>query len=278
MLGASKSDSSHRAKAVKPPSRERFSARAVAIIRCRYADLMPRFQQSVTPFHATVKSAWMGGRKCEWIIGSVICAVFAHGCAQPNQTPTANSITVDQLLSAARTQTLISGSVGNGAGWCIRSSDHRTLCAWSLRSGTAGWKRLAGAIKADTDLTLLCELPIDGAPREVGSCTASPKLSHRWGPAHAALDDRQRNAQARIDSARTLLELSRLAGVLPRRCASASGGTQICVWHTTGQVYGHFTVASSIRANLVKKTRLVCTLPFDGSARTEGSCHAEIDR
>jgi len=210
---------------------------------------------------------------------------------EPRQPPPENRTKVNQILSSAQTKGEISDFVGVGAFPCIPSSKGMTLCEWRLSNRAEGWRPIAEVIATSRRVVLLCESPEDGSPRASDSCSATPQRTNRWmfsvkkkGAGRAGPESKRRAirkkyssvAQSWLDEARTLTEMSRLLGAIPHSCDPLATGSQTCIWRTNSSVYGHGTVAASIRANLRKKVRLICILPTNGSARAEGSCRAVI--
>jgi hypothetical protein len=229
------------------------------------------------PMHHSMKGDGVS-IKTKMLIGFLLTLLgpMLH-CAKQELPLSAMQINVDRLLTNSRTQNSISRFVGHGPSRCVKSSTSMIVCAWSVSHRAPGWQLLAAGIETAKSLVLLCELPIDGSERATGSCSAVPKQSHRWSSRNVSLDEREKMAQSRLNDPLTLVEMSRLLGAVPTRCSPASAGNQICYWHTNAGVFVHYTVATSIKGNVHKKFRLICTFPTNGSDRSEG-CYAEVDR
>jgi hypothetical protein len=214
--------------------------------------------------------------------------------ANPVRPPAEYQAAVEEFLAPATTKSMIRDKVGIRAERCIESSPTTELCQWSLRDREWGWQPLARAIHTRDRVALVCELPVDGSPRTHGSCTAHPKRSNRSlftpkgaGPGRnpkgalrkkraASRDETQNIAQSWLDGARTLAEMSHLMGALPSVCEPPSNGERMCVWRGTARVYGHGTIAASIKVAGSKKVRLHCRFPIDGSERAADSCFARL--
>lgn len=208
--------------------------------------------------------------------------------------PLEYQVAVEEFLAEARTKSTIRLLVGIRAERCVESSPTTELCQWSLRDRDSGWQPLARAIRTRDRVALVCELPIDGTARIDGSCTAYPQRSNRSmfkpkgaGPGRnpkgglrkkraAARGENQKIAQAWLDGAHTLAEMSHLLGALPSVCEPPVNGERVCVWRATARIYGHGTIAASIEAAGSKKVRLHCRFPVDGSGRAPDSCGARI--
>jgi hypothetical protein len=208
--------------------------------------------------------------------------------------PVEYQVAVEEFLAEARTQATIRDRVGIRAERCVESSVTTKLCQWSLRDRESGWQPLARAIRTRDRVSLVCELPIDESPRVDGSCTAHPQRSNRSmftpkgaGPGRnpkgglgkkraASRGENQMIAQSWLDGAHTLAEMSHLLGALPSICDPPANGERVCVWRATARIYGHGTIAASIKAAGGKKVRLHCRFPVDGSGRAPDSCDARI--
>jgi hypothetical protein len=200
---------------------------------------------------------------------------------------------VSELLRSVTTFGALSEFTGTPVTRCLPSSYDAMLCEWQLGNRHAGWDPLARVLDSGDRVSLICELPNDGSVRAYDSCTAQPMRSNRnrWPrissrrresprerkARRVALRERNRSsAQRQIDSALTLVGLSRLIGALPNECVSEMAGTQVCLWRGTARTPGHGTLAAAIGASMHKKVRMRCTLPTDGGPRGRASCRVDI--
>jgi hypothetical protein len=202
-------------------------------------------------------------------------------------------IAVEAAMGDARTRAAIDDFVGHGPARCISVTRRDEICTWMLAGQSTAWRPLADTIPSSDRLNLLCVVPADGSPRAAASCSVHPRRSdrQRWGPPKQGAaghkgrrrvperaqvrDDLARKAQAEIDAARTLADLSRLMGDAPDECVAA-GADQTCLWRTTRYTFGHGMVAASIQAPMSKKVRLTCVVPVDEGPRDANSCSAVI--
>lgn len=220
-------------------------------------------------------------------------ALCAAACQSPPVIAPDGQERVGDALRGVRTRGDISSFVGAAPRSCLPISPAAELCEWRISNRERGFGRIAGALETGDRVTLLCELPTDGSTRGAGSCTAYPRRSDRllWQKgtpprravatrhaprAPAGGPDLRAVAAARIEAARTLVELSRLLGAAPDECFPRADGAQWCIWRTSSATYGHGTLATWIGAPYGKRVRLSCLLPADGSPREPESCLAEI--
>jgi hypothetical protein len=197
------------------------------------------------------------------------------------------------VLAAQRTRADLEVFLGRPPVRCIASRAGLELCAWQLGNRDREWKPLARSIDTRARVNVLCEVPADGSARAPGSCSVHPCESdhspwalpnlHPSRRGDASVADRRaarervaRRAQATLDDARTLLEISLLVGEAPDECRSAQPGVRTCLWRATSRTHGHGMLAATIEAPRRKKVRLECRLPADGTAREPGSCEVEI--
>ena len=167
------------------------------------------------------------------------------------------------------------------------------LCQWRLSNRDAGWETLAEAAHTPDRVNLLCEIPLDDAPRAPGSCAVFPRRSNRaayelgnigTGPGargrararRAAKQTYRARAVRELSQSRTLVELSLLVGAAPDSCTELDIKTWVCLWRANNYTLGHGTLAQSIGVNMRNKIRLRCALPADGSPRADGSCQVEV--
>ena len=77
-----------------------------------------------------------------------------------------------------------------------------------------------------------------------------------------------------LANARTLVELSRLVGVVPERCQSTSDTSRVCSWQINNRMPGY-----PLLATLVGTTELVfmiCELPLNDLERAPSSCTLSV--
>jgi hypothetical protein len=220
---------------------------------------------------------------------------LAVACISPPKAPNPNAAgRTEELLRSYPGSNELSGFVGMVPEHCLKSSLDTDLCQWSAGNRLPGWRPMATAIGTRDRVNLVCELPASGAPRAPASCSIHPRRSNRYSwsvptgrktKARRPLDEsasqaRERNrstANAWIEQARTLAELSRLMGAIPESCTLQSDGAeQACLWRTDDQTFGHGTLAAWLEVSKSKKIRFHCRLPFDGSPRAPASCFAEV--
>jgi hypothetical protein len=198
-----------------------------------------------------------------------------------------------EVLTGQRTRGELAAFLGAPALRCIASSPGLELCAWQLGDRDRAWKTLARSIDTRARVNVLCEIPADGSARAPDSCSVHPRESdhspwalpnlHPSRRGDASVADRRaarervaRRAQATLDEARTLLEISVLIGEAPDQCQSTQPGIRTCLWRATSRTQGHGMLAATIEAPRRKKVRLECRLPVDGTPREPGSCEVEI--
>jgi hypothetical protein len=182
-------------------------------------------------------------------------------------------------LDARTTKVELAEFAGGEAARCVFSAPGLELCAWSIDPGNDAWATLAVDVETEGDLTLLCELPLDGSPRAEASCRAHPRAvqtaSDAGGlpPVGAAgsLENR-REAERRLGAALTVRALSDLVGDIPERCKTGPN-VQTCEWSLAEGVVGYGLLASLVDdAGSGSAVRLRCVLPLDGAARSTDSC------
>lgn len=86
----------------------------------------------------------------------------------------------------------------------------------------------------------------------------------------ASAAERRASAQASLDNAKTMLELTQLVGVAPTRCMPLTSTSQLCNWEINNRMPGYESLAELAGTdNLVY---LICDLPAENAQRKEGSC------
>jgi len=216
------------------------------------------------------------------LVGSLV-----SGCGK--QPPTRADVvggqaTVNGILEHAVTDGEITRLVGSYPALCVESRPGMQLCEWRLGKNESGWGALAAAVHTDDRINLLCEVPLDGSPREPGSCWVFPRRSDRTlfqmpkslGRKPAAIAKYRPEAQRTLDSARTLVELSRVVGAAPVECRPLRDERRLCLWKATSQTYGHGTLCMSAGISTTLKVRMQCELPADGSERALETCTVEV--
>ncbi len=238
-----------------------------------------------------------------WLATSIAVAAVLVGsaCRTPVAVGPGAQARVGEILRQAGTEKELSLFLGLEPERCIAASRGTKLCQWVLGNRDNGYRPLSQATHSNDRIGVICELPADGRPRKPGSCTAHPRRSNRYAsewkeesqkrdgraggtpasgaalPAVSAPPPPAALAQGEIEGARTLVELSRLMGAIPRDCAAIDQpGQQLCVWTLSRHVYGQGTVAAWIDAPVRKKSELRCVVPTDGGVRLVGSCSAEV--
>lgn len=80
-------------------------------------------------------------------------------------------------------------------------------------------------------------------------------------------------AQAELDQARTLLQLTQLVGTAPSECAPLSPTSQVCTWRVTNRMPGYETLSNI--ADTTRIVYLICTVPMGNGAREADSCQVK---
>lgn len=201
-------------------------------------------------------------------------------------------VTVQQVLAPYRTRMDMITFSGIHPTRCDEVPNRATICVYPLSKREPGWRPLAVALDTGDRLNLVCEFPVNDAPRSEDSCSVHSQRSnrkyyqrriprrrggarsHKTAVRHARAN---LSAEARLllAGARTAFELSTLVGDAPYQCRSGKNRV-LCTWKTTAATYGHGTLAMSIDAPFRKKVRMNCSLPADGSPREPDSCMVEI--
>lgn len=223
---------------------------------------------------------------CTVLLGS------APAQAEQALPDSANQQAVESTLAQSQTAEGIDTLVGKSADRCVDSSPAMELCQWSLGKRDPGWKVLSDAIDSGDRVALICELPRDGGRRAPGSCTAYPMRTNRdqfslpnrstKQARQMSLSERKRlkdryqqTAGAWIGEAHDVVEMSRLLGSIPDRCAPADDTHQMCRWKLSSRDYGHGTVAAWGEVSSRKKLRFDCTFSLTGGPRDE-ACRAAV--
>jgi hypothetical protein len=222
------------------------------------------------------------------VVTALVAAVAIAAAAEKwDPTP----ITASRVLERYETKVELSIFVGAEPSSCTPIFVETEICTWTISNGEAGWKALADAIRTEHSLHLVCEVPTGAHSREPDSCSVHPQRSNRadWRPPfrsermertrrkraenQKAAEERQRQAAALLDSARTVMDLSRLVGKGPKACSMPKGSLRWqCVWHADLATEGHGTLATLAGAAYDDEIRLECFLPADRSPRSIESC------
>jgi len=80
-------------------------------------------------------------------------------------------------------------------------------------------------------------------------------------------------AQAVLDQAQTLLQLTQLVGTAPGECVPLTLTSRVCTWQVTNRMPGYQTLAQI--ADTRKIVYLICTLPMGNEPREPGSCQVK---
>jgi hypothetical protein len=204
-------------------------------------------------------------------------------------------VTTSRVLERYETKIELSIFVGAEPSWCTLIFEKTEICTWTVSNKQAGWRALANAVRTEHPLHLVCEVPTGALSREPNSCSAHPRRSNRaeWRPPFSsermertrrkraenqkAAEERQREATALLDSARTVMALSRLVGKGPTACSLPEGSLRWqCVWHADIATEGHGTLATLAGGAYDDDLRVECFLPSDRSPRSLESCSVSV--
>lgn len=228
------------------------------------------------------------------VLAIVCIGAFAlvSGCAKPppRDTVAEGRSEANRILARADDRGQMSSLLGVHADKCIEITATTQLCEWRLGSREASWAALATAVGTRDRVNVLCELPLDGSPREPGSCGVYPRRSNRtlYAVPRTNSSTREREERARrraeyrkqanalLASARTAVELSGLVGAAPEDCVTRGEELLVCRWNASNQTYGHGTLVESIGAEKRQRMTLECRLPRSGAPRGEGSCQVAV--
>lgn len=188
---------------------------------------------------------------------------------------------VDQVLSSARTKAEVDRFTNVVRTKCFEVTTGTEMCTWWFGNRSPAWQPLASAISTRKRIRLLCLFPLDGSPRETGSCTAHRPFASEYALGGKKAQQKAKirklwreEAQTLMDNARTLIEITRLIGDLPSRCNPISEDPRMCLWRTVSDTPGYKIVGHIL--GTAKKVRVSCRFPADGSPRAENSCNLEI--
>jgi len=76
--------------------------------------------------------------------------------------------------------------------------------------------------------------------------------------------------EAALAAARTLLDLTRLVGVVPDACEALTPESRVCSWEITNRMPGYALLAPIVDTS--HRVYLICELPADNSERKDDSC------
>ncbi len=212
----------------------------------------------------------------------VLCAaVCGFACANRSAIAPITS----PVLASHRTLSELRGFLGTQRASCVDSRPGYALCGWQLSKRESAWKPLAESIGTRYRLNVLCEVPIDDAPRGSDSCYVFPRVALSYDSAlkRAAPDlarspsdvaTRASEAARALASATTLFEVSRLVGAPPDRCLRRSQDRQLCRWVLSDQTPSHALIAAIIDEG--GKVVLGCSFPYAGLPRDEDSCAVRL--
>lgn len=213
------------------------------------------------------------------LLAAAVAAVSS--CATPPD-PNSRSRVAD-MLRGSTTKDDITLHIGTLPQTCWASGPSLQVCTWDLGNQDAGWKSLAPLVPTDHRVTLVCELPTNGAPRDPRACSAHGRASvsldyevARYATAgvSAAAPGGSKatpeDARAVLDAQKTLADLSRLVGSGPERCEPGDGGLQVCAWTLGNNFEGYDLLAAAARTD--HRVKLLCKLPLDGRPRAPESC------
>jgi hypothetical protein len=208
-------------------------------------------------------------------LAAIACALLA-GCRTPPPLASvgAGQASVEQLLAQARTEGELTLHLGPPPTTCVETGPGTKLCEWRIGDVQPAWEPIAAAIGADDKVNVLCEIPDEGLPREPGSCVAFPRRSDRYlyGGSKLERERAESAAKERVQSARTLVEISHLLGAAPLQCGWLRKDARLCTWAANSRTYGHGTLAVGLGLSTRKQFKYRCELPADGSPRKLESC------
>jgi hypothetical protein len=193
-------------------------------------------------------------------------------------------------LSGLASKADLSNFIGVLPSHCVASSETTELCQWKATKEHRGWVALSKAIGTAAQVSVVCNLPVDGSARYTESCGVYPLLSNRgaWRIKSRGSSRKERSqadklkgvywtrADMLISAAQTLVQLSHLTGTVPDSCTQKISGQQECLWHMSRYSFGHGTVATWSNIPVRKQIEFRCRLPLDGGNREAGSCSARL--
>lgn len=199
----------------------------------------------------------------------IAVALAALGCqsAAPAGAPAAEDIllarTRGELLQVTTLEPLR----------CAPSREGWELCVWQLTDRHAAWYPLADALgNQNARVNLICEFPNGGGARERDCLALSAVSAPTQGWGKQRLRAGAAEAQARLDAARTVWDVSALVGDVPARCSLIDAGTRLCVWNLNNRTQGYAVLLPLLEERA--RLQLSCTFPVDGSPRGPGTCRA----
>ena len=102
------------------------------------------------------------------------------------------------------------------------------------------------------------------------------KAGKRTGPSKAEIAQQTADAHVQLEAARSLVELARFVGDIPRCIADAEG--RVCAWDIHNKMPA-YRALGRLSGSLSHRVYLVCELPLSNSEeRAEGSCTAKSGR
>jgi len=245
------------------------------------------------PFRGAAAPGDARSRALAAILAGAAAIASASAFAEPWKPP---PITAERVLERYETKTELSIFVGAKPKWCTPIFEKTEICTWTISKGEAGWKPLADTVPTEHAVNLVCEVPTTALGREPGSCTVHPRRSNRsdWKPPFSnariehtrrrrvenekAAKERQRQATALLDSARTVMDLCRLVGRGPTTCTLPEGSLRWqCVWQADLETEGHGTLATVAGGAYDDSLRIECFLPADRSPRSLESCTVSVE-
>jgi hypothetical protein len=169
-------------------------------------------------------------------------------------------------LQAHRDRDALVEALGIPPESCYPSGVNTRLCTWRIEGGAAA---VLLNLPQGGESFVLCDLPLEPAQRERGSCSVHGPVS---GGAQAKRPTRAQRSAAleQLESARAFSDLARLVGNGPTDCASDTLTTWTCMWLVTRMNTG-YTILSHASGSNAEPLRLVCHMPIEGM-RVRGSC------
>jgi hypothetical protein len=190
---------------------------------------------------------------------------------------------MDATFADQRTRTSLTKRLRTSPILCTEVAPGQEICTWKITQRMSMWESLHEMVDTKYPVNVVCQVPMNDGSRSVGTCTihARESIGSMRPPSRAKdrsrrlkkIEELKPKAWEVIDAYLTPLELSRLVGQGPTSCTLADD-VRFCLWKATSQTEGHGLLADAI--GTMKKVRLRCEMPADGSPRAKGSCRVEI--
>ena len=208
------------------------------------------------------------------LLGTLLLAL---GCASGGALTETHTPALDQY----QTRTELDNFLGTRQTKCVHSRPGYELCGWILGNRSEAWEPIAESVDTRRKVNVVCELPTENGRRSPGSCSVYPRiflpfeLAVQRAPvdvaaSQSAAASEYEQAHYALETARDIVQLSRLAGVHPRECHRRSETHQLCRWRLSNQPAGHRLLAAA--SDLDGRLQLECLLPYSGAPRSRDSC------